>query len=68
MKPRSIRWVGRVEHMGEMRNTYKILVEKSEGMRPCGRPARRWDGNIRRDLREIGREVVDWMHLAQDRY
>jgi hypothetical protein len=25
------------------------------------------DDNIRMDLREVGWEVVDWMHLAQDR-
>jgi len=28
---------------------------------------RRWGDNIRMYLREIGWEVVDWMHLAQDR-
>jgi hypothetical protein len=32
-----------------------------------GRPKRRWDDNIRMDLREIGWEGVDWIHLAQDR-
>jgi hypothetical protein len=25
------------------------------------------EDNIRMDLREIGWEVVEWMHLAQDR-
>jgi hypothetical protein len=30
------------------------------------RPRRRWEDNIRMDLREIGWEVVDWIHLAQD--
>jgi hypothetical protein len=29
--------------------------------------ALRREGNIRMDLREIGLEGVDWMHLAQDR-
>jgi hypothetical protein len=28
---------------------------------------RTWEDNIKMDLREIGWEVVDWMHLAQDR-
>jgi hypothetical protein len=28
----------------------------------------RWEDNVRMDLREIGWEGVDWMHLAQDRY
>jgi hypothetical protein len=39
--------------MREMRNTYKILVGKPEGKRPLGRPRRRWEDNIRMDLREI---------------
>jgi hypothetical protein len=35
-----------------MRNAYKILVGKSEGKRPLGRPMRRWKNNIRMDPRE----------------
>jgi hypothetical protein len=38
-----------------------------EEKRPLGRRGRRWEDNIRMDLREIGRGVVDWIHLAQDR-
>jgi hypothetical protein len=53
--------------MGEMRNEYKILVGKPEGKKPFGRPKRRWDDNIGMDLRVIGRKVVDWIHLTQDR-
>jgi hypothetical protein len=44
-----------------------LLVAKPEMRRPLGRPRRRWYDNIRMDLREIGWEIVDWMHLAQDR-
>jgi hypothetical protein len=50
--------------MGEVRNAYTILVEKPEGKRPLGRTRRRWEDNIRIDLREIGWQYVDWMHLA----
>jgi hypothetical protein len=53
--------------MGEMRNVCNILDGKHEGKRPLGRPKRRWEDNIKTDLREIGWEVMDWMHLAQDR-
>jgi len=43
-----------------------MLVGKPEGKKPLGRPRSGWDGNIRMDVREIGWEGVDWMHLAQD--
>jgi hypothetical protein len=45
----------------------QYLVGKSEGKRPLGRPRHRWEGNMRMDLREIWWEVVNWMHLVQDR-
>jgi hypothetical protein len=45
-----------------------VLVGKSEGKRPLERSRRRWEDNIRTDLREIGWESVDWIHLAQDNY
>jgi hypothetical protein len=50
-----------------MRNAYKFVIGKSEGKRPLGRRRRRWEDNIRMDLRELGCEDVDWIHLAQDR-
>jgi hypothetical protein len=40
--------------MGEKKNAYRILVGKPEGKRPLGRHRRRWEDNIRMDLREIG--------------
>jgi hypothetical protein len=43
----------------------KFFIGKLEGKRPLGRPSRRWEGNIRMDLWEIGWEGVDWMHFAQ---
>jgi len=56
-----------VARMGETRNSYKILVRKTEEKRPLGRPRRRQKYNIRLDLRETEWEAVDWKHLAQDR-
>jgi hypothetical protein len=41
-------------------------VGKPEGKRPLGRPRRRWEVNIRMDLREIGWGGMDWVDLAQD--
>jgi hypothetical protein len=54
--------------MGEKRNVYRLLVGKPEGKRPLGRPRCRWIYNIKRDVLEIGLNVVDWIGLAQDRY
>jgi len=45
--------------MAEMRNANNILVGKTEEKRPLGRPRRKWDDNIRIDLKEIGWEAVD---------
>jgi hypothetical protein len=38
-----------------------------EGKRPFGRSICRWEDYIRMDFREIGWEVLNWMHLAEDR-
>jgi hypothetical protein len=53
--------------MGEDRKLYKVLVGKTEGKRPVGKPRRRWENWMRMDLREIGWEDVKWVKLAQDR-
>jgi hypothetical protein len=67
IKARRMRWTGYVARMGEVRGAYNILVGRPEGRRPLGRPRRRWEDNIKRDLREIGFGDVDWIHWAQDR-
>jgi hypothetical protein len=38
---------------------------KPEGRRPLGRPRRKWESNIKMDLREIGWDGMDWIDLAQ---
>jgi hypothetical protein len=53
--------------MGERRGAYRVLVGKPEGRTPLGRPRRRWEDNIKMDLREVGWRDVDWIDLAQDR-
>jgi hypothetical protein len=53
--------------MGEVRGAYNILVGRPEGRRPLGRPRRRWEDNIKLDLRGIGCGDVDGIYLAQDR-
>jgi len=51
---------------GEVRGVHRVLVGKSEGKRPLGRPKRRWEDNIKMALWEVG-GGGDWMELAQDR-
>jgi len=62
-----MRWAGHVARIGERRGVYRVLVGKSEGKRPLGRPRRRCEDNIKMDLQEVGYGVVDWIELAQDR-
>jgi hypothetical protein len=42
VKSRRMRWMGHLARRGEKRNVYRLLVGKSEGKRPLGRPRRRW--------------------------
>ena len=51
---------------GEGRGVHRFLVVKPEGKRPLGRPRRRWEDNIKMELR-IVEGGGDWMELAQDR-
>jgi hypothetical protein len=42
------------------------LIGNPEGMRPLGRPRRKWVDNIKINLREIGWDGMDWIDLAQE--
>jgi hypothetical protein len=53
--------------MGEGRGVYRVLVGKPKSKRPLGRPRRRWEDNIKLDLRETGINGANWIRLAQDR-
>ena len=52
---------------GEGTGLYRDLMGKPEGRRPLGRPRRRWEDNIRMDLREVECGGMDWIELARDR-
>ena len=56
-----------IARIGEKRRVYRVLLGKPEGRRPLGRPRRRWVGNNRMDLQEVGCGYMDWIGLAQDR-
>ena len=40
--------------MEEGRVVHRVLVVKPEGKSSLGRPRRRWEDNIKMDLREVG--------------
>jgi hypothetical protein len=48
-------------------NAYTVLVGKLGGKRPVSRASCSCEDNTQTDLREIGWDVTDWIHLAQDR-
>ena len=54
IKYRRLRWAGHVVRMEEDRSAFKILTCIPAGKRPLGGPRRRWEDNIRMDLKEIG--------------
>jgi hypothetical protein len=68
IKSRRMRWAGNVACMGGGgRNTYRILMGRPEGKRPLRTPRRRWEDNVKMDLRETGWGGMDWIYLAQGR-
>jgi hypothetical protein len=68
IKSRKMRRAGHVARMGEGRGVYRVLVGRPKGMIPLGRPRqRRWEDNIKLDLREMGIDGANWIRLAQGR-
>jgi hypothetical protein len=60
-------WAGHVARMVEGRGVYRVLVGRPEGERPLRRPRRRWEDNIKMDLREVGLDGANCIQLVQDR-
>jgi hypothetical protein len=67
IKSRRLRWARQVACMGESRCAYRISVGKPEGRRPLGRRRRRWEDNIKMDLRELEWEGTVLVHCFSDR-
>ena len=53
--------------MIQSRNVYRASEGKPEGKRPLGRPRRRFEDNIKMDLREVGCGPGEWIDIAEDR-
>jgi hypothetical protein len=48
------------------RGIFRVLVGKPEGRRPLGSSRRKWEDNIKLDLREIEIDGANWIPLAQN--
>jgi hypothetical protein len=68
IKSRRLRWAGHLPRIEENKSSFKILTDIPTGMRPLERFGRRWEDNIRMDLKEIGINTRNWVDSAQDRY
>jgi hypothetical protein len=66
IKLRRMRWTEHVGRKGEKRDSYTLLIGKAEVRRRLGGLRRKWVGNTRMDLGEIGWDVVDSIGLDQD--
>jgi hypothetical protein len=67
IKSRRIRWAEHVARVGERRGVYRVLVGKPEGKGLLGIRRRRWEGNIKMGLQEVGFGAMEWIYLVQDR-
>ena len=62
-----MRWAGHVARMKEGTSAFKIVTGISAGKRLLGRPRRRWDDNIKTDVKEIVISTRNWVNSAEDR-
>ena len=67
IKSRRLRWPGHISRLEEDKSSIKILTGTPAGRRPLGRPMRRCEDNVRRDLKEMGINRSNWVNSAQDR-
>jgi hypothetical protein len=68
IKSRRMGWAGHVAPMGEGRGVYRVLVGGPEGNRPLRKPKRRWEDNIKIDLRGTRIDEANWIQLAKYRF
>ena len=60
-------WAAHVARMEEGRSAFYILTNEPTGNRHLGTPRRRWEDNIRMDLKEICINTRNWVDSVQDR-
>jgi hypothetical protein len=59
IRSKKMRWEGHVTRMGRGKSVYRVLVRGLERKRSLERPRRRWENNIKVDLREVGIDAVN---------
>ena len=64
---RRLIWAGHVARMEEGRNAFKILTGTPTAKIPLGTLRRRWEDNVRMDIKEIGINTKNWVDSAQGR-
>jgi hypothetical protein len=67
MVTRRMRWERQVSRIEEERNIYRDFVVNREGKRALGRAQNRWNDNIKKGIKEMGLEIVDFIHPSEDR-
>jgi hypothetical protein len=66
IKSRKLRWRGHIAGMEEGWSAFKVLTGTLAGKMPLERPRRRWEDNIRMDLKEVGIIMRSWVYSVQD--
>jgi hypothetical protein len=64
MKSRRKRWAGHVARMVAMSKALKNYSSKTWREETTSETRRRWEENIKLDLKEIERAGVDWIQMA----
>jgi hypothetical protein len=67
IKSRKIRWAGHVTRMEQGRGVYRVLVGRPKGKSALGRSRRRWEDNIKMELKKrqgsMGRIGFGWLRI-----
>ena len=65
LKLRRPRRAGYVTRMEQYRNSYRVLVAKTEGKKSLGKPRLRREDNIKMDLRVLVSDAKNWIELVK---
>ena len=66
IKSRRLRWAGHVVRMQENRSRRTSKIFTGKPSRKRRRARRKWENNIRMDLKDIGIVKRNWIDSAQD--